>query len=120
MQGAGADKLLMLLVGARGFEPPTSRSQTERTTRLCYAPKVDAHSKSRGRDGQASTRFQDLTRFTRAEEFFCAHQRTGAVADEVFDGVGEFGEGLVVAVGNEEGVVAEAASATGRERDRAL
>ena len=28
----------MLLVGARGFEPPTSRSQTERTTRLCYAP----------------------------------------------------------------------------------
>ena len=26
------------LVGARGFEPPTSRSQTERTTRLCYAP----------------------------------------------------------------------------------
>ena len=30
------------LVGARGFEPPTSRSQTERTTRLCYAPKVEA------------------------------------------------------------------------------
>ena len=26
------------MVGARGFEPPTSRSQTERTTRLCYAP----------------------------------------------------------------------------------
>ena len=38
----GSRKLLMLLVGARGFEPPTSRSQTERTTRLCYAPKVDA------------------------------------------------------------------------------
>ena len=31
--------VLILLVGARGFEPPTSRSQTERTTRLCYAPK---------------------------------------------------------------------------------
>src|SRR5205085_4631957 len=29
---------LLTLVGARGFEPPTSRSQTERTTRLCYAP----------------------------------------------------------------------------------
>ena len=28
-----------IMVGARGFEPPTSRSQTERTTRLCYAPK---------------------------------------------------------------------------------
>jgi hypothetical protein len=35
----GSRKLLILLVGARGFEPPTSRSQTERTTRLCYAPK---------------------------------------------------------------------------------
>ena len=38
-------KVLMgvrFLVGARGFEPPTSRSQTERTTRLCYAPKVEA------------------------------------------------------------------------------
>ena len=38
----GSRKLLMLLVGARGFEPPSSRSQTERTTRLCYAPKADA------------------------------------------------------------------------------
>ena len=36
----GSRKLLNLLVGARGFEPPTSRSQTERTTRLCYAPKL--------------------------------------------------------------------------------
>src|SRR6266542_1023534 len=35
---AGSRKLLILMVGARGFEPPTSRSQTERTTRLCYAP----------------------------------------------------------------------------------
>src|SRR5882724_11394195 len=37
-------KLLMglrFLVGARGFEPPTSRSQTERTTRLCYAPNAN-------------------------------------------------------------------------------
>ena len=34
-----ATVLLILMVGARGFEPPTSRSQTERTTRLCYAPK---------------------------------------------------------------------------------
>ncbi len=27
------------LVGARGFEPPTSRSRTERSTRLSHAPK---------------------------------------------------------------------------------
>ena len=36
-----AVRLLKILVGARGFEPPTSRSQTERTTRLCYAPKTN-------------------------------------------------------------------------------
>ncbi len=30
--------LLMLLVGARGFEPPTSRSRTVRSTRLSHAP----------------------------------------------------------------------------------
>ena len=29
---------LMLKVGARGFEPPASRSQTVRSTRLSYAP----------------------------------------------------------------------------------
>jgi hypothetical protein len=27
-----------MLVGARGFEPPTSRSRTERSTRLSHAP----------------------------------------------------------------------------------
>src|SRR5438132_14303671 len=29
---------LSFLVGARGFEPPTSRSRTERSTRLSHAP----------------------------------------------------------------------------------
>src|SRR5689334_132086 len=43
-----------------------------------------------------------------------AHQRAGTVADAVFDGVREFGEGLIVAVRNEERVVAEAAGATRR------
>ena len=33
------------LVGAIGFEPTTSRSQTERTTRLCYAPISRSNSK---------------------------------------------------------------------------
>lgn len=28
------------MVGARGFEPPTSRSRTERSTRLSHAPRV--------------------------------------------------------------------------------
>ena len=31
-------KRLKLVVGARGFEPPTSRSRTERSTRLSHAP----------------------------------------------------------------------------------
>ena len=35
----------------------------------------------------------------------------GAVAEGVFDGLGELGEGLAVAVGDEEGIVAEAAGA---------
>ncbi len=48
---------LICLVGARGFEPPTSRSQTERTTRLCYAPTKPAqagrlHSRGAPRSGQ--------------------------------------------------------------------
>ena len=30
--------LLLNMVGARGFEPPTSWSQTKRATRLRYAP----------------------------------------------------------------------------------
>src|ERR1044071_5919771 len=37
------------------------------------------------------------------------------MADEIFDGVGEFGEGLVVAIGDEECVVAEAARAARRK-----
>ena len=40
------------------------------------------------------------------------------MADKVFDGFREFGEGLGVAVGNEEGIVAEAAGSTRRGRDR--
>ena len=34
-------KGLILLVGARGFEPPTSCSQSRRATRLRYAPKIN-------------------------------------------------------------------------------
>jgi hypothetical protein len=34
----GSRNLLILLIGARGFEPPTSRSQTERSTKLSHAP----------------------------------------------------------------------------------
>ncbi len=33
----------MLMVGARGFEPPTSRSRTERSTRLSHAPTKKIH-----------------------------------------------------------------------------
>ena len=34
----GSRKCLVLMVGARGFEPPTSRSRTVRSTRLSHAP----------------------------------------------------------------------------------
>jgi hypothetical protein len=33
-----ASKLMICKIGARGFEPPTSRSQTERSTKLSHAP----------------------------------------------------------------------------------
>ena len=54
------------------------------------------------------------------QKFAGAHQRPRAVADEVFHRVGELGEGLGVAVGHEEWVVAEATGAAWCERDRAF
>src|SRR5215213_829322 len=57
---------------------------------------------------------------TRQEELFRADQCAGAVADLIFNGVGKFSEGLIVAVGNEEWVVAETAAATRLERYRSI
>ena len=37
-------KLLKVLVGARGFEPPTSCSQSRRATGLRYAPTLELQS----------------------------------------------------------------------------
>jgi hypothetical protein len=36
--GGGRKPKLVSLIGARGFEPPTSWSRTKRATRLRYAP----------------------------------------------------------------------------------
>ena len=36
--GFERSRMFLLMVGARGFEPPTSRSRTERSTRLSHAP----------------------------------------------------------------------------------
>src|SRR5215510_7446422 len=38
-----ARNLSISLIGARGFEPPTSRSQTERSTKLSHAPRQNCH-----------------------------------------------------------------------------
>src|SRR5262245_43539829 len=35
-----ARNLLILFIGAKGFEPSTSRSRTERSTRLSHAPLI--------------------------------------------------------------------------------
>ena len=43
------------LVGARGFEPPTSASRTLRATRLRYAPSSDMYSS----EGQQVTSIKD-------------------------------------------------------------
>ena len=37
----GSGKLLKILVGARGFEPPTPWSRTRCSTRLSHAPFLD-------------------------------------------------------------------------------
>ena len=42
------------------------------------------------------------------------------MADKVFEGLGEFGEGLGVAVGDEEGIIAEAAGAVRGGCDRSV
>src|SRR2546426_11047911 len=43
MSAAARDAFKRRVVGARGFEPPTSRSRTVRATRLRYAPNGPAH-----------------------------------------------------------------------------
>src|ERR1051326_7808113 len=90
------------MVGARGFDPPTSRSQTERTTRLCYAPK---------KLGILRGGVEMVKRGP------SQHQRAGAMTDAVLNFVGEFGEALRVAVMDEQRVVAETTSAARFEDD---
>src|SRR5213593_4936029 len=43
MSAAARDAFKRRVVGARGFEPPTSRSRTVRATRLRYAPHRPDH-----------------------------------------------------------------------------
>src|ERR1041385_243558 len=56
----------------------------------------------------------------RCQELSRPQQRTGTMANAVFDFVGEFGKGLVVTLGNEEGIVAEAAGAARFEDNHAF
>src|SRR2546428_6643635 len=59
------------LVGARGFEPPTSRSRTVRATRLRYAPTRRAHCTGSSRlPGVLSDELHELALATRARLHF--------------------------------------------------
>src|SRR5690348_18131112 len=49
-----ANKNTAFLVGARGFEPPTSCSQSRRATRLRYAPKKASNDTLSALSGQRS------------------------------------------------------------------
>ena|GEM_PF-6899262 len=52
------------MVGARGFEPPTSRSRTVRSTRLSHAPTRDSDNRGAGRKCQsAADRAQERPAF---------------------------------------------------------
>ena len=73
-----------VLVGARGFEPPTSRSQTERTTRLCYAPSCSANACPELRNGPAILA-SGRSSGQGSEELMCFRQRAATVADSVLD-----------------------------------
>lgn len=50
----GCANLMESLVGVDGFEPPTSSSQSWRTTRLCYTPRV-AQATASTREVQGAT-----------------------------------------------------------------
>src|SRR5207245_11223439 len=61
------------MVGARGFEPPTSRSRTVRATRLRYAPTRRAHcTESSGLPGVLSHELDELALAAEARFHFAA------------------------------------------------
>src|SRR5437879_13306401 len=67
------------MVGARGFEPPTSRSRTVRATRLRYAPTRRAHcTESSGLPGVLSHELDELA--------LAAEARLHCAADLLDDG----------------------------------
>ena len=94
------------MVGARGFEPPTSRSQTERTTRLCYAP--CPLSTANGRDILASV----LRQGQGTKKFSGILECSPAVTYLIFYLGRQFGEGLIKAFRNKNRIVAEPVCAT--------
>src|SRR5213594_2310047 len=62
------------LVGARGFEPPTSRSRTVRATRLRYAPTRRGHcTRSSRLPGVLSDQLHELALATRTRLHFAAY-----------------------------------------------
>src|SRR2546421_8846618 len=95
----------MLLVGARGFEPPTSRSQTERTTRLCYAPNpmTNRASKRKSATILASGGISGQV----FQEFTCFLQRPMSVTNLILNSWWQLREGLFVAGWNEDRIISE-------------
>ena len=87
-------------VGARGFEPPTSRSRTERSTRLSHAPKNESESYSH------RVAFVNGTPTSSRQEFMpTGSRRSSAFLNFVVDGddlaadlFGAVDHGLVVLV----------------------
>jgi hypothetical protein len=96
---------LSALVGARGFEPPTSSSQARRAAKLRYAP-----------TGKLQYTENDLTRqwlvfrlevlLQQLSHLLESHR---PVTDPVLDLAPQLGEGLAVLTNHEHGVVAKPA-----------
>src|SRR5438105_3775509 len=106
------------MVGARGFEPPTSRSQTERTTRLCYAPprRRRTFCLADGCAILASSR----THGQGLQELTCGFKRTRAVADAILNLWRQFTESRLITIRNKNWIVAEAAGSTRCSGDAAF
>ena len=112
------------MVGARGFEPPTSRSQTERTTRLCYAPKSlrrfiqETVSNAEFYKRKSLRSSQNIVKTPYLLNYFA--NRSFSMAYLLLYSVREFSEGFGKPVGNKNRIIAEAAFSARRKSDSTL
>src|SRR5436305_1674654 len=95
------------MVGAARFELAASRSQTVRTTRLCYAPDFQKGNDSKCRILKPKSRLVKSNRdiIKQKWDYFAKCDRT--MADFLFYPRGKLAEGPIVTIGNENRIVSK-------------